>query len=492
MIRLSQLTALDVSSIEITRDLDLSPKLYAYSQTVDSRTNTLLVQEDNSTLQQLSRSGAMAPFFDNALMGTANFYPEQGLGLTNFHQNSELHIKLGKVTLPSIEYKKASLLFSQGFIGDPSIKGHWLRIFIKLLNGTEVNLCSVADFSNDTNVIAKPAKLFESQIFSEALDIEFIDVEFLLHSNVPEVIEIKEFLFGNEMPTDYFIEYSAFTQESIDPFIANGLSFTRLNPAIINQQTMPITFERSEMLVDLKLSNNKFSLISQMIHQKFDIESYLNGLKLEEEQYKIEHTFVVNAYDQTSTLVQEYNQTIYNQINPFDGIQWRPLVDNEADHFTVEVTIKIENMQTGLVFRRSAQILVTDSDCHRFKAQDTVNITTLTSDVVNNIVTREVKRIVHTPETPKIVQIERRLFIQPQTLGALQLYDADFYTTIETNSDLTGIKSLTLKIGDWSTKNDESSINKFMISHSVYATTAAKYLLLDDTGLMISSGTILK
>lgn len=492
MIRLSELTALDIVNVDIARDLDVSPKLYLYKWSNNNRVNSMLLQEDTSQLQQLTRQNALAPFWNNVLLGTSNFYPEQALGLTGYHADAELHEVLSQVTLPTIEYKKAYLYFSQGALSNPDIRGHWIRVYCKMSNGDQVTLLSVVDFLNATNIVASTPKLFESQLFNEALELEFIDVEFLLSSSVPEIVQIRTELFGNNKPTDYFIELSAFTDTSIDEFVENSLAFTRLNFSVINQQSTPVTFENYEMVAQLRLIQDGWSIGSSMIHQKYDIEAYLNTLKESEETYKVEHNFSVNAYNSSNVLIQNQNYTISNPVNKFDTIQWRPVVDVESDHFEVTVQIKIENIRTGLTFRREATLVVIAQDVHKFKPIATVELVDLSQNIVENVVNRQVTQIVQSPEVPAIVQIERKIFVQNQLLSVLELYESEQVVDLTLPIDVTGYAKLYLKIDSMIIENEAGFPARFKIPAIAYSSKSSKWQLLDSAQTIISTGKLIK
>jgi hypothetical protein len=488
IIRLSQLTALEVLQEDFARDLDQSPKVHLYEYSSGARVDKLVLQEDVAPLQQMTRQNSLATFWGGVLLGTSNFYPEQALGLTSYHALSELHEVINAVTLPTIEWKKLRLLFSQGMLADQSVKGHWIRIYCQLPNGHQVNLASVVDFMNSSNIKAVPAKLFESQQFNEALDLEIIDVEFLLSSTTPEIVQVKEALFGNWRPTELFVEYSVVREENIDEFTEASLLFTRLNFSVINQQSMPITFEQSEMFAKLELTQDSYAIGSRMTHQKYNVEQYLNTLKEPEDTYKVEHQFNLNAYDSGNQLLQNLTFTAYDPVNKFEQIIWRPLVDPISDHFVVESTIRIENVRTGLTFRRSASIIVTSDNVHKFKAQATVQLEGLAHTVVENIVQKEVKQIVMTPEIPKIVQLERRLYVQVQQLQEIELFDTEQIIDLTLSTEITGYNKLFLKIDNLLIPNEPGYLTRFRLPAIAYSARAAKWQLLDSQTLLISSG----
>lgn len=492
MIRLSQLTALHILDQDIARDLNVSPKLFAYRSTVNNRTETLLLQEDTSPLQQMTRTHAYSPFWHNVLLGTANFYPEQGLSINNFHNDSSLEVLLPETALPVVEYKKAILYFSQGLLSDPNIKGHSIRLYCKLNNGTEVTLASIADFANDSNIKAQQSKFYESQIWNEGLEIEFLDVEYLLNTNVLEVQEVKQFLFGNERPTEILVEYSAFTEESIDDFTENATSFTRVSFREINEQSFPTTFEKSEMYVDLKLSQNGHAIHSEPRHTRFDFEPYINTLKSPEQTFTVNHIFTINEYNISNDIIATNVMKVSKPTtNKFDEILYRPIVGNACDHFTITSLIIIENDQTGLIYRTETSLTITNTQVQPFKTSPLVTLN-LSEDKIQNRVTRSVNQIIQSPEVPKIVTIEKKLYVQAQPLKELILLDADQTIEMNTDIDTTGNERLFLKIDNLIIENETNKLTTFRIPKHAYMTSATKYTLMDSSYSAVSTGKITK
>lgn len=488
MIRLSQYAALEILPNDVSRDLDTTPLLHVY-QDNDSQ-DKLLVQGDTSPLPQMSREHAVAPFMDNVLLGTDNFYPEQGLSLSSYHSNSTVQELLNDVTLPIIEYKQAILYFSQGSVAANDIVGHNLHLFVDLPNGSRVSLCNVVDFLNDSQITAQTPKLFESQIWNEGLLIEFIDVEYLVNSGVADVQEVKELIFGTANPLTIGIEYSSFTNESVDNFEENSYQFTRLNVNVVNEQSMPITITDDELYASLEVQGNGFYLLSTLAHDRFDIESYMNTLKSDEETYVVKHRFVMNSYTSGDLLLSTETATIINEVNVFDELQYRPILPDDADHCDVDVSIQIENIQTGLIITRSASTVITNANIQRFIATDTFDLSGAVTHTVKNVVQKEVNQIVHTPELPQIVEIEKKLYVQAQQLDELVLFDAPHITEINTQIDISGQQTLYLKIGQLLVQNEENELLKFSIPQSAWSSTATKYLLLNSDYNVISSGQI--
>jgi hypothetical protein len=127
MIRLSNLTAIDILQTEFTEDLSVD-KLFLYKHPTEQK--YLFVKDDSYKLRQMSRNNATATFWDNVLLGTSNYYPEQGLDLANFHTNHEITNLINFSDVPMMQYKRANLYFSQGSLANNRIVAHYIRIYV--------------------------------------------------------------------------------------------------------------------------------------------------------------------------------------------------------------------------------------------------------------------------------------------------------------------------------------------------------------------------
>lgn len=496
MIRLSQAAAFEIANSEdFSRDLDAQPNLYLYEQSVNAsgRVDKLFIQDDLATTPT-KRKYSYAPFWRNTLLGTTNFFPAQSsMNVPTFHEDSELHEVLNAVTLPSIEYKVCYLYFSRGFLADPTITGNAIRLFCRLSDGTEVTLAAIADFKNDTQVSAVPNRLFESQIYPEALKFEIPDIDFILNSNDVDVVALRTRLFGAERPTKIYIEYSAFTDDSVDEYLDNSLNFTRLNFSAINEQTLDIALSGVELFAKIEFGTDNAFLRTSIAHQKYLVEAYMNTLKEDGASYLVEHYVSINAYDISNALIETKNYVLRDPINKFAEIQSRPVVSAAIDHFDVELTVRIENQTTGAVIRRSTNFVVTSQHVANFKTAPSFILTDLKTDTVLNKVVKEVKQIVQSAEVPNFVQLTKKLYVQANELAdTIQLLDAKFTTKVVTSLDLTSQPRTFLKIDNLVIQNEPDDITTYVIPEVAYLTKSSKYLILDANNNVITQGKLLK
>lgn len=490
MIRLSNLTAIDFTSTEFTEDLSVD-KLYVYSNPSVTPKSFAFIKDDSYKLRQMSRNNAVGGFFDDVLLGTSNFYPEQGLGFVNFHSNHEIRNVIDFDDVPLMQYKRAFLYFSQGSLTSANIIGHYLKIYCSLSNGETVDLVNMIEFLNDTNIKAKTAKLFENQIFNEALEITFPDIEFIVNSTNSEIIKIKNHLFGNDIPKTYFIEYTALTAETIDDFVENGLQFTKVNLSTRNYQTFKITEEQSELFGRLQLTDNGYSLLSSLEHTVFDIETFIkNTYQINDENFDVSHVVSVIEFNALDEVLNTSNLIYSNPTNEYNPIKIRPLLNISTNHAMIEVMIKISNGATGLTISKTSKLLLTNLEVDKFKSQETFAFEFEKLEI-KNIVEKKVNQIVQESTTPKILYIQKKIFVEVQESMDIAIVNADKYVKIQTLEEIQDAK-LFLRIGDRTIESENHDKLIFKIPQDIYYKSDVNYLLLDENFTTIQQGKLVR
>lgn len=501
MIRLSNLTALDITSTEFVEDMSMQ-KLHIYEEPgLILEKSKLFVKADTYKLPQMSRNNAVASFFDNVLLGTSNFYPEQGLNLLNYHSKSEIQKLIQFDDVPLMQYKRAYLYFAQGALSASNIVAHYIRIYAMQENGKTVDLVSLVEFMNDSNIKAKTSKLFENQIFNEALEITFPDIEYIVNSTNVEVMKIREYLFGTSTPKTYFIEYSALTSDMIDNFSENGLQFTEINLATVNYQNYKITEESDELFSRLQLSNNDFAITSSLGHTSYDIETFIkNQYQINDESFDISHIVSITEYDGLDNVINSSIQMLSNPSDLYAPQEVRPLLSELTNHALIEVMIKISNGATGLTISKSSSMILTEEQVEKFKPQSTFELS-FEKVEVRNIVEKKINKIVQESTTPKLLYVNKLVYVQVQSSKDLFIVNGDSYVKIkndihqlQTSTEELQItsKKLFLKIGNNVIENEVSDKFTFKLPQSIFFDKASNYLLLDDDMLVIQQGQIFK
>lgn len=491
--RLSNLDAFEILPTSFTRDMDVAPQLHIYEKTTNDKTSKQILQADVGGDAQNTRYYSFSPLFNNVELGTSNFYPEKALNLSNYHTNSRIDTYLG-LGLPVMQYKKCRLLLSRGALNVSTTKGRAIRVYCKM-NGFDVTLASISDFVIDTNIVPIDSILFESQLFTEALEFEILDLDYLLNSNDNDLLTFKNKLFGSEIPEKLFIDFSIIDEESEDYFTENGFDFTRLSFKTINQRLLDITLDDSSIISKMKLDASKAFITSELIHQKYDLERYLDTLKNDGEVYEIKHTFLVNMYNSSNDVIGSNGMTLSSFDNIYSPINYRPIVLDDTDHMQVQVEVKIINTTTGMTINRSSTINVVNTAIQFFKTTPTLLLEGATINEVRQNVTKNVTNINPNTETPQIVEVTKKFFVTSQPIPEeLVLLPGNFTTKIslEDNGSITSYKNIYLQIGNTLIKNDEAGILTFTIPKSAYNTTESDFYLLDPSGSIITSGIIKK
>ena len=493
MLRLSNLTALDITSTEFVEDLSID-KLYLYQEnTTSDEKSMMFVKDDAYKSRQMTRNNAVASFFDNTLLGTSNFYPEQGLGLTHYHQDAELSKRIDFEDVPMMQYKRAFLYFAQGSLSSNQIVAHYLRIYVNNENGKTVDLVSMVEFMNDSNINAKTSKIFESQIFNEALEISFPDVEYIVNSTNPEIMQIREYLFGTYTPKTYFIEYSVLTQDMIDDFSEAGLQFTEINLSTVNYQNLKITEEIDELFGRLQLTDNNFSLTSSLGHTIYDIETFIkNHYQINDETFSVQHIFTVTEYNSENMQLGIHHTSINNPANLYAPVKFRPLLSSATDHALIECMIKIQNGATGLAISKTSTFLLNDDNVDKFKAEETYAIE-LDNIIVTNVIEKQINQIVQESKTPNILYMNKFIYVQVMGNKDLQLSNGDSFVRIKSEfENQISSEKLFIRIGDSTIESEPHDKFLFKINQSLYYTKANSYLLLDSDLKVIQQGSLIK
>lgn len=486
MIRLSDFTAID-----FTTEFGLDPiqnKIHLYQQNNGSVNSTQLFLDDNYINKVDTRKYGVCSFYNNVMLGTPNFYFEQGLGIPNYHENSSLQVLLNKQNLPLLEFKKCKLYFAQGVLGDSSIVGHWLKIYTTTSNGNVFVLSNFIDLKTDSNAVATPPKYFENQVYNECVDFDIIDLDYLVNSNISEVNEIRDFIFGSDKPSTYHIEYGVITENSLDYFNENGYLFDKISPTNLNLQALSIGENTDGLNASLKLDGDGYYLRANLFHNRYSIEPYMNGLKNDLETYEIQYQFQMDSYIGENLINTDFvTLTTYD----FEPVDFRPILKNDCEYVDVNLLIRVKNQNTSMVIRRTAQILITDEYVTNFYPQPNIHLS-LHSTPINKVVNRQINKIVQSSETPKIVQIEKRIYVQSNELEQLDVLDSVFVTKLNLREDITSFKKLHLKIGELIFENLIDGEPTFEISENAYSQQTNKYILLDENYKAISVGKINK
>lgn len=492
MIRLSANSIARFLNTTETIDLDLTP-LYLYEFDVANVVQRQFVQDDTRTIN--SREFSYAPNLQNILLDpTPAFYPEQQIS-AGFHDAAKLQNILSTTTLPAMQYNNMELLFSAGFGYNDTFRGVSIRVFCKLSNGREVTLAAIRDFAEESNIVASDNVLFESTLYNSRISFQIPDVDYILNSTDSDIITLKNRVFGSDIPTHIYFQYSALNAENIDTLNLNGFDYKQLNFSILHDAALDFTIQKNaNVFASLQMNDNRTALLSQMKNALYDVESYLNRFKTDEQTYTVSHSFSTNYYDDSNTLIGTKVVTMLNPVNKFDAIEYRPLLDDNTDHFSTTVSISIRNESTGLTFTKSSMLNVVDAVIvDRFRLNSTGITLSVTSETVFNRLEQQINTVAIDNDVPSIVEVVKPIYITLETVAdTLTLLPGEFTTKIITNTDLSAITTTYLKIGNIVVQSLSTDKTTFSVPATAYNTSETNFFLLDQSNAVITSGKITK
>lgn len=491
MIRLSQYAIIDVSPTSVSRDLD-ADVLHLYTFNQNNRQFRQFVQNDAKEIN--SREFAFGPYTQNIWLNpTPYFYPEEHIA-ANFHADSTLQNVLGQGTLPVMQYKTVSLLLSQGYGYTSSFRGITCRVFVKLQNSSEVTLASIYDLAASSNISAANQVLHESQIFNTKLEFEIPDLDYILNSQDADISALRTLLFGSEVPSKLYIEYSAMDPNNIDSIVVSNKQYTIFNLSAINSANIDISIHQSEVYADVELNTFNNALLSSLKHERFDVEQYLNKFKSSEESYTVTHYATTTAYDAESALIGSSALMLSNPISEFGQIEYRPLITADTSYFETSISISVRNTQTGISMTHTSSIVISDpSAVDKFKPEPSLISLTVNNDTVFSRTNKTINQLTASSETPDVIQITKPIYVSLQSAAdTLELLPAAFTTSIMINIDTALIKSTHLQIGSVQIPNIAGELLTYSIPLKAYHTTAEDFYILNEFKEVINTGKIIR
>ena len=134
-------------------------------------------------------------------------------------------------------------------------------------------------------------------------------------------------------------------------------------------------------------------------------------------------------------------------------------------------------------------MIIVDDISQNFKALPSIKLD-VTALSVNKVVNRTVNKVVQSSETPRVVQIEKNIYVQMQPLDSINLLEGSFVAKLNLSDTITGISTMYLKIGGLTFKNQIDGQAIFEISEYAYDERSNRYLLLDASMRTIATGVL--
>lgn len=483
-IRLSRNVVLEITDEITTVPLNGSPSLhiYEYGSRYNNTKQVLFSdgQTEERTKSYLSSAG-------NILLSTTpKFYPDVAIS-ENFHENSRIdNLITSEPLINPLQYRKVRMLFAQGFsydIGDNGVALTTLNInAVRPSNNSRVELLSYYDAYDNSSLMAIPQVLFDNQLFNTAIELRIIDLAFLFNSESTDVIAIKERLFGNDNIETLFVEHAGIPFNEIIDFNEGVDTFRRFSdPLRIRTQFSP-RFNNDEIICNVSKRPNG-TVTSEMVHERFNLEGFLSKTS---EVVDVSHTYKFDQYDSSNSLLGSSIVKVSSPTNLFQKASYRITPLDDTDHIEVTVECFILQQDNTRIYR-SGTVVLTD-------------VTPLKTNVINAILEeetlirsdiKEVRQVVYKPDTPKIINIEKPVYVQISTQeNEITLTPFNQALKILVDADLSLVRKLKLRIGKNSYFSEGNDKLTFRVGSESYYTKENTYYLMDEQDNVVTYGDI--
>tara|TARA_R110001592_G_scaffold88115_3_gene259639 strand:- start:2038 stop:3603 length:1566 start_codon:yes stop_codon:yes gene_type:complete len=499
----------EVDSVDLN-SVDLY--LYEYS---DGRKQLLF--EDGEFEERTKSFGYFANSlggFDKVILSpTPNFYPDTHEG-SSFHSNSLLSSVLTNPLSSNIDFIKCKLMFSSGFGYDTSTNAlQYLSIQYRGNSGI-LDLVNIFDDYSASNITSSDREVVvDGTIYNTEIEFRLLSIPRLQSLNSADAVEFNTELFGADTPEVIHIEYSVMPIGGIVSFTESTLSFTKLVSDIINTTTTPVSFENNDIAADL--ANTDATLTFQMIHTRFNLESYLQlqGITVDKIEYEIAYT----QYDSASSSLGTIGLTLTNTLNKFGVITYKPTnINASTDHIDFSVAARLTSLDGAVIVKNSTVVISDVTPLFDVEFDVDMEVYNLTDNV-----TQTINNITNTFDAPTIVQVEKPIYLQKFSASKISIYptkqvieivgvfndtlensiefsrnfesknkkDAD--SSVVNNPTKSVVPAFTfLKIGTKLYKNIEGSIFRYKIDEYAHGEKSKMYMILDGDGILITSGEV--
>lgn len=483
-IRLSSNVILEITDEITTIPLNGSPSLHIYEYGIAYNNSKQVVLSDGETEERTKSFWTAA---GNVLLSTTpNFYPDEVIA-ANFHDDSRVDNLITTPTLINpLQFRKVRMLFAQGFsydVGDNGVALTTLNInAVRPSNNSRIELLSYYDAYDNSSIMAVPQVLFDNQIFNASVDLRILDLAFLFNSESEDVIAIKERLFGDDNIETLFVEHSGVPFNEIVDFSEGVNTFRRFSdPLRIRTQFSP-RFNNDEIVCNVTKRPNG-SVESEMIHERFNLEGFLTKTS---EVINVVHTYKFDEYDVSNNFLGSRILSMESPTNLFQKASYRLTPLSNTDHIEVSVECYILQQDNTRIYR-SGKVVITDPTPLKTNVITAIleEETLVRSDV------KEVKQVIYKPDTPKIINIEKPVYIQITSVtNEITLTPFNQALKINVDADLSIVRKLKLRIGKNAYFNEPNDKFVFRVGSEAYYAKETSYYLMDEQDNVVTYGDI--
>lgn len=482
-IRLSKDVLLEITDEIESINLNEIPSIHLYEYGVNN--NKQIVLSDG---EKESRESSYWAYNNVLLSPTPNFYLDDKVS-PNFHSTHKINTLLGNPTLnPPIQFRKIRMLFTQGFsystVGD-GVAMNTLNInAVRPSNNARIDLISFIDIFDNTKIVAIPEVMHDNQLYNSAIELRLIDLAYLYNSDNIDVIALKERLFGNDSIETLFIEHAGVKINEIVNHSEFGNVYKKFYDAKRSRTQFSPRFQNNEIVCNVsKLDDG--TVTAQMEHERFSLQGYLENISKVKELY---YTYKFDEYNSNNDLISSQTVRISNPISLFTKSQYKYSPQNDTTSIKVTVEGFIRQEDNTKILRENSIILLDMSKLRTTNISLTINEEKLVRTNIN-----EVKQVVYKNETPKIINIDKPVFINVEkSLDTITLtpYKQTIKVNLNSDIDLSTVRQVKLVIGKTSYLNSTNGKTTFTVGGESYFSKEKKFYLLDIHDNVISYGSI--
>jgi len=496
---------------------------------VDLNTTNLYLNQYGNTRQQLlfedgeieERTNSIG-YIPNTLNGTdkvilsptPNYYPDTHFA-PNFHNDAELSNFVVSPLSSNLDFIVCKLMFASGFNYNPATNAlQYLSIQYRGSNGI-VDLVNIYDDYTLPKIVASDREIvLNGTIYNSEIEFRLLSIARLQSMTAPDAVEINTLLFGTDTPEALFVEYSVLPATGIVPFVESALTFTKIIPEIINENSIAVSFENND--IDIEVSQTNGEVTFRMIHTRFVLEDYLQvqGISFNSLIYEVS----LVQYDIGNSAVGTTSLFVENSLAPFNTITHHPTNLNSAtDHIEVSITGRLTTLDGASIIKTSFILI-----------SDVTSLFGVTFDVdleeynlINNI-TQNITEMQAVFDAPTIVQVDKAVYIQSfstaeitlypvkQVVDIVGVYNKDLTNSVEFNRKYeeknprdsstatidnpiqNTVPSFTImEIGTKQYRNIEGSVFRYDIDEYAHGEGAVIYKIIDGDNRLVVAGKII-
>lgn len=483
-IRISQNVVLEITDEIVSRAMNVAPFFYIYEYGQPYGNESQIVLDDGQTEE---RTKSFWVGGNNTILSTTpNFYPNDKIG-ANFHTNHKASTLLSPTVLSStMQYRKVRMLFAQGFSYSTTSSGVALTTLnisaIRPSNNTRVNLLSFYDAYDNTSIQAIPQVLYDNQLFNSAIDLHIIDLAYLYNSTASDVIAVKNRLFGSDNIDTLFVEHAGIPFSEITTFNEFGNTYKKFNDTNRTRTQFSPRYNNNEIICSVTKQINGV-VKAQMKHERFSLQGFLERTSVVKD---ITYTYKFDEYNASNTLIGSKIIKVSSPTSLFNESEFRIQPQTNTDHINVTVEgLILQEDNTKII--RSGSVVITDVAPLRTLALSA----TINEEKLVRSETKQIKQVVYKHDTPKIIHIEKPVYVQVQsTLNKLTLVPYSQSVKINSDIDLSLVRKVKLVIGESSYYNVDGDKLTFRVGAEAYFQKDKSYFLLDEQENVIANGLI--